>query len=107
MSFPRRKQTSTDGRACTPSSLWCVALAAPQRSIAHNALQLYHSTFCRIVVSSANALSYDWDTMDNVFYVHDFPLLKTQPVDPDPRKNPTHTQFSKELLEVMKSKGRC
>jgi tyrosyl-DNA phosphodiesterase-1 len=67
----------------------------------------YHSTFIRIVIPTANAVPYDYESMDNALYIHDFPL-QSNPVGDvsdsteaaSPFKNPTHTQFSKTFFQV-------
>ncbi|GAA5937021.1 uncharacterized protein JCM15063_000130 [Sporobolomyces koalae] len=66
----------------------------------------YHKDFCRIVIPTANAIEYDWAQIDNAFYVHDFPLLPEEPhVDLSPYQNPTHTQFSKNMFQVLTKLG--
>ncbi|KAK4049746.1 hypothetical protein OIO90_005327 [Microbotryomycetes sp. JL221] len=79
----------------------------PQReSLMHTKIiALFYRDFCRICIPTANAVPYDWDTIDNSMYIHDFPLLKSN-VDHDkmtPRTNPTGTQFTKKLLDVLQS----
>ncbi|GAA5873327.1 hypothetical protein JCM3774_005942 [Rhodotorula dairenensis] len=80
--------------------------------VMHIKLMLYiHHDFLRIVIPTANAISYDWAIIDNAFYVHDFPLLTeharlARPGGEelgglDPLKdNSTHTQFSRSFLLV-------
>ncbi|GAA6030025.1 hypothetical protein JCM8097_009220 [Rhodosporidiobolus ruineniae] len=74
----------------------------------------YHTTFVRLVIPTANAISYDWDAMDNAVYVHDFPLLpSSSPLARSPRgeeekspfRNPTHTQFSRTFAQVLYKLG--
>ncbi|BGP22123.1 endoplasmic reticulum Ca-transporting P-type ATPase [Rhodotorula toruloides] len=77
---------------------------SPRGGIMHTKLLIfYHEDFCRIVISTANAVSYDWSQVDNAFYVHDFPRRRSaSPVNEEsnPFKNPTHTQFSKKFFQV-------
>ncbi|KAG0206412.1 hypothetical protein BGX28_002128 [Mortierella sp. GBA30] len=44
---------------------------------------LFYPTFCRIVVSSANLVSHDWDQLVNTVYVQDFPLLSAPVQSPE------------------------
>ncbi|GAA6000898.1 hypothetical protein JCM10207_004710 [Rhodosporidiobolus poonsookiae] len=66
----------------------------------------YHPTFVRIVIPTANAVPYDWSTIDNAFYVHDFPL-QSRPLspseDPSPLNNPTHTEFSRRFFAILQN----
>ncbi|BGP45300.1 hypothetical protein JCM10450v2_001118 [Rhodotorula kratochvilovae] len=71
----------------------------PYPGVMHTKLMIYyHISFCRIVIPTANAMSYDWDLIDNAFFVMDFPYSPTD--EKDPFKNPTHTQFSKSFFQV-------
>ncbi|KAM0791983.1 hypothetical protein ACM66B_002736 [Microbotryomycetes sp. NB124-2] len=63
---------------------------------------LYYEDFCRIAVPTANAVDYDWDTIDNSMYIQDFPRRQAAPKDA-PRTNPTNTQFTTKLLDVLKT----
>ncbi|GAA5918771.1 hypothetical protein JCM6882_006806 [Rhodosporidiobolus microsporus] len=78
----------------------------------HTKLMIYyHSTFVRIVIPTANAVPYDWDTMDNAFFVQDFPLRHPPPDaaseadERSPFTNPTHTDFSKRFFQVAYNLG--
>lgn len=79
-------------------------------------LQLYiHHDFLRIVIPTANAISYDWSIIDNAFYIHDFPLLAEHAEFSadggeelgtlNPLENPTHTQFSRSFIQVCISRS--
>ncbi|BGP13230.1 hypothetical protein JCM10213_004999 [Rhodosporidiobolus nylandii] len=64
----------------------------------------YHDTFCRIVIPTANAVPYDYESMDNALWIQDFPLQACPPTsqstdEGEPFKNPTHTQFSKTFIQ--------
>lgn len=76
----------------------------PRGGVMHTKLLIfYHEDFCRVVIPTANAVSYDWSQIDNAFYVHDFPRRRSpSPVDEEsnPFRNPTHTQFSKKFFQV-------
>ncbi|KAK4052165.1 hypothetical protein OIV83_002460 [Microbotryomycetes sp. JL201] len=81
-----------------------------QKFFERDSLMLYYTDFCRIVIPTANAINYDWDTIDNAsasiqvpsMYIQDFPKRQAQPKDA-PRTNPTNTQFTIKLLDVLKS----
>ncbi|POY73521.1 hypothetical protein BMF94_3458 [Rhodotorula taiwanensis] len=64
-----------------------------------------HTDFLRIAIPTANAIAYDWSTIDNALYVHDFPLLTKDKVDPSPLKNPSNTQYSRRFIEVCRELG--
>lgn len=65
--------------------------------------QLYfHADFLRIIIPTANAVDFDWARIDNILYVHDFPLLAPAQVQDNPLNNPTGTQFSRRLIETCK-----
>ncbi|KAG0662233.1 hypothetical protein C6P46_003419 [Rhodotorula mucilaginosa] len=79
--------------------------------VMHTKLMLYiHHDFLRIVIPTANAISYDWSIIDNAFYIHDFPLLAEHAEFSadggeelgtlNPLENPTHTQFSRSFIQV-------
>ncbi|KAF9217741.1 hypothetical protein BGZ59_000070 [Podila verticillata] len=44
---------------------------------------LFYVNFCRVVVSSANLVSHDWEEMVNTLYVQDFPMLPERVSDPN------------------------
>ncbi|KAG0049946.1 hypothetical protein BGZ83_005249 [Gryganskiella cystojenkinii] len=46
---------------------------------------LFYKGFCRVVVSSANLVDYDWEKLVNTVFVQDFPINPAGPVD-DPEK---------------------
>ncbi|GJN87839.1 hypothetical protein Rhopal_000794-T1 [Rhodotorula paludigena] len=69
------------------------------QGVMHTKLLIYyHDDYCRIVIPTANAVPYDWDLIDNAFYVHDFPYSPSD--EADPFKNPTHCQFSRAFFQV-------
>ncbi|KAK6541701.1 hypothetical protein TWF694_007494 [Orbilia ellipsospora] len=80
----------------------------------HSKLQLlFHLTYLRVVVPTANLTPYDWGeaigrgnregVMENMVFIIDFPELpKTSTTGPS---NPSHTPFSRELLHFCKAKG--
>ncbi|SCV72437.1 BQ2448_3974 [Microbotryum intermedium] len=69
-------------------------------------LIFYFKSFCRVVIPTANCVEYDWTMIDNAFYVHDFPVMNdTLNTSKGPEHNPTHTPFSRGLLEVMLSES--
>ncbi|GAA6054986.1 hypothetical protein JCM3770_000479 [Rhodotorula araucariae] len=73
--------------------------SGPYPGVMHTKLMIYyHDSFCRIVIPTANAMSYDWDLIDNALFVMDFPYSPTD--ERNPFKNPTHTQFSKSFFQV-------
>ncbi|KAF9434919.1 hypothetical protein BGZ76_007205 [Entomortierella beljakovae] len=44
---------------------------------------VFYPTFCRVVVSSANLVDYDWDQLVNTVYVQDFALRPTAVENPE------------------------
>ncbi|KAM0749822.1 phospholipase D/nuclease [Meredithblackwellia eburnea MCA 4105] len=65
---------------------------------------LYYHDFCRVVIPTANQVDYDWDRIDNAMYIQDFPLrFKAEEDKVSPLHNPTHTNFSRDLLKALKS----
>lgn len=79
--------------------------------VMHTKLMLYiHHDFLRIIIPTANAISYDWSIIDNAFYIHDFPLLAEHAEFSatggeelgklNPLENSTHTQFSRSFIQV-------
>ena len=42
---------------------------------------LFYKGFCRCVVSSANLVDYDWESLVNSVFVQDFPMRTSGPVD--------------------------
>ncbi|GAA5898660.1 hypothetical protein JCM8208_004726 [Rhodotorula glutinis] len=73
--------------------------SGPYPGVMHDKFMIYyHDDYMRVVIPTANAISYDWDTIDNALFVVDFPYSPTD--DKDPFKNPTHTQFSRSFLQV-------
>ncbi|KAJ6264750.1 Tyrosyl-DNA phosphodiesterase [Drechslerella dactyloides] len=80
----------------------------------HSKLQLlFHLTYLRVVVPTANMTPYDWGealgtgrsegVMENSVFIIDFPELpKTSATE---ESNPSHTHFSKQLLHFCKAKG--
>ncbi|SCZ92352.1 BZ3500_MvSof-1268-A1-R1_Chr5-2g07801 [Microbotryum saponariae] len=83
------------------------SLPGPWKGTMHTKLLIfYYKSFCRIVIPTANCVEHDWSIIDNAFYVHDFPVLQDTPnTSRSPEHNPTHTPFSRGLLEVMLSLG--
>ncbi|GAA5886232.1 hypothetical protein JCM5296_003529 [Sporobolomyces johnsonii] len=78
----------------------------PYGGCMHTKLMIYyHADFCRIIIPTANAVDYDWSHIDNAVYIHDFPLLPSAAADPSPLRNPTHTQFSRSFVEVLRKLG--
>ncbi|BGP53198.1 hypothetical protein JCM8202v2_000757 [Rhodotorula sphaerocarpa] len=75
----------------------------PDPGVMHIKLMLYfHADFLRIIIPTANAVDFDWARIDNILYVHDFPLLAPAQVQDNPLNNPTGTQFSRRLIETCK-----
>ncbi|GAA5826158.1 hypothetical protein JCM11251_007186 [Rhodosporidiobolus azoricus] len=77
------------------------------RGCMHTKLNIYyHATFVRIIIPTANAMSYDYETMDNAVFVQDFPVRQPLPAnfveddDSGPFTNPTHTDYSKRFFQV-------
>ncbi|CAD6565006.1 MAG: hypothetical protein CYPHOPRED_005016 [Cyphobasidiales sp. Tagirdzhanova-0007] len=58
---------------------------------------LYHTTYLRVAVATANFIEYDWSTIENAVYVHDFPFLNS-PL-------PTVSAFRETLLRTHRSLG--
>ncbi|GAA5855366.1 hypothetical protein JCM9279_001699 [Rhodotorula babjevae] len=74
-------------------------LSGPYPGVMHTKFMIYyHDDYMRVVIPTANAVPYDWDTIDNALFVVDFPYAPSD--DKDPFKNPTHTQFSRSFLQV-------
>ncbi|KAK6349749.1 hypothetical protein TWF696_006027 [Orbilia brochopaga] len=80
----------------------------------HSKLQLlFHLTYLRVVVPTANMTPYDWGealgtgrsegVMENSVFIIDFPELPKTSATPD--SNPSHTHFSRQLLHFCKAKG--
>lgn len=59
---------------------------------------LYHTTYLRVAVATANLIDYDWTTIENAVYVQDFPRT-TVPSNPDT------TPFLQTLLRAHRSLG--
>ncbi|KAL8279939.1 hypothetical protein RQP46_007789 [Phenoliferia psychrophenolica] len=68
------------------------------------AIVLCYKKFMRVVIPSANMIDFDWERIDNVLYIQDFPLRapSTSDVGTTPANNPTHTRFSKDFLKALK-----
>ncbi|GAA5936937.1 hypothetical protein JCM3775_002749 [Rhodotorula graminis] len=74
-------------------------LSGPYPGVMHTKLMIYyHDDYMRVVIPTANAVPYDWDTIDNALFVVDFPYAPSDVKDPF--KNETHTQFSRSFLQV-------
>ncbi|EPS41174.1 hypothetical protein H072_4937 [Dactylellina haptotyla CBS 200.50] len=80
----------------------------------HSKLQLlFHLTYLRVVVPTANLTPYDWGedisggrsggVMENSVFIIDFPELPKTSITG--ASNPSHTYFSRELLHFCKAKG--
>ncbi|KAK4694189.1 tyrosyl-DNA phosphodiesterase 1, partial [Phenoliferia sp. Uapishka_3] len=63
--------------------------------------QLYFKTFCRIIIPSANQVDFDWERIDNVFFVQDFPHLPSSATLGLAASNPTHTSFTSGLFTAL------
>ncbi|KAI9348038.1 tyrosyl-DNA phosphodiesterase-domain-containing protein [Obelidium mucronatum] len=72
---------------------------------------LYHVSSVRVVVSSANLVDYDWDSLENVVWVQDFPLKQGKgnvlgggsggDMD-DGNENPIGLEFKSDLVQLLK-----
>ncbi|EWC45129.1 hypothetical protein DRE_06268 [Drechslerella stenobrocha 248] len=82
----------------------------------HSKLQLlFHLTYLRVVVPTANMTPYDWGealgtgksegVMENSAFIIDFPELPKASIAGDSEPNPSHTHFSRRLLHFCKAKG--
>ncbi|KAJ3173533.1 hypothetical protein HDU88_002619 [Geranomyces variabilis] len=54
---------------------------------------LFYPGFLRVVITSANLTEYDWETLENVLWVQDFPLYE------DPPKS---CSFGEDLINVLR-----
>ena len=44
---------------------------------------LMYESRCRVAIPSANLIQYDWETMENICYYQDFPLVEKKAASPD------------------------
>ncbi|KAJ1960435.1 hypothetical protein IWQ62_004235 [Dispira parvispora] len=55
---------------------------------------LYYPTFIRVIISSANYISYDWEVLENMVFCQDFPMKPTtdlsSPSSPPPLPTPSN-----------------
>ncbi|KAJ3217390.1 hypothetical protein HK099_005484, partial [Clydaea vesicula] len=62
----------------------------------HIKLQLlWFDKYLRVVIGSGNLVSYDWEKLENVVFVQDFPKIQNDDKVPD-------TDFKKQLLNLLK-----
>lgn len=97
-----------------PRTRLCFPDMSGNVKIMHSKLQLlFHLTYLRVVVPTANLTSYDWGEaigrdsnegiMENSVFIIDFPELPKTSTQGS--TNPSHTPFSRNLLHFCRAKG--